>query len=104
MKFKKMISNAASEYIVTYPGGRVNKLIITDNCHGGRSTREILMAFSDLGCTIKMGEQGFIDESGIFHDRSDSYKIAKASGQPFNDEFTLPGNQLDSSCIRYFPD
>lgn len=104
MKFKKMISNAATIYTITYPDGRTNNLVIADNCHGGRNTLEILMAFKELGCVIKMGDQGFIDESGIFHCRSESYKIAKASGQPFNDEYTLPGNKLDSSCIRHFPE
>lgn len=104
MKFKKMISNAASVYIVTYPDGRTMEIVITDNCHSGRNTIDILKAFVDLGCNIKMGEQGFIDESGIFHDRAESYRIAKASGQLFNDDYTLPGNRLDSSCIRHFPE
>lgn len=108
--FKNLISSAANKYVVTLPDGEVKSIVLVDNCHGGRNMQEVWKLLKQLGCDIKpdksVGDfgQGFIDESGWYHNRSESYKIAKSSGQPFNDQYTLPDNKLDSSCIRHFPE
>lgn len=106
--FVNMITCAATAYMVTLPDGSVREVILPDSCHGGRNMRETVQLLKELGCEVRMNKerkdrgQGFTDESGNFHDRSTSYEIAKSSNQPFNDEYTLPNNKLDSSCIRHF--
>lgn len=107
MSFINKIVSAANVYQVTL-GDVSEQIVIPDNCHMGRNMQVITKLFRQLGCEVKSCNhledrgQGFIDESGIYYDRKQSYVIAKASGQPFNDNYTLPGNRLDSSCVRHF--
>lgn len=106
-----MIDNivaAASTLKVTTPEGKEHSLVV-DSCHSGRNMQAIRALLVEVGCKVDMKGvglpdrgQGFINQSGVFFDRSESYKIAKSSGQPFNDEYTLPDNKLDSSCITHF--
>ncbi len=110
MKHKKMIIAAANVFMVTKPDGTTQKLITPDNCHYGKNMREVANLLRDLGCEVKMDRfhddtagEGFIDESGIYHDRTQAIKIVKSSGQQFNPEYELPEG-LDSSCIRHFPE
>lgn len=108
--FKNIIVSAANHYKVVLPNGEVvESLIIPDNCHFGRNMQDIIIKIlKGLGCELtphkESGDrgQGFINQNGEYFNRSDAYKIAKSSGQPFNDEYTLPDNKLDSSCIRHF--
>lgn len=106
-RFINTISAAANIYRVTKDDATY-ELVLVDNCHMGRNMQAIFRAFRDLGCDVQLANdlpdrgQGFIDESGVYHNRSEAYVIAKASGQPFNDDYTLPDNKLDSSCIRHF--
>lgn len=111
MSFKHVITAAANAYTITSPDGKITKDIkLVDACHGGRNMRDMILFLRDIGCEIKathdLGDrgQGFIDQNAIYHNRSDAYIIAKKSGQAFNDDFTLPDNKLDSSCIRHFPE
>jgi hypothetical protein len=110
--FKNLIVAAANAYdVYDDKGVFINTVVLVDNCHGGRNMSEVIKTFKLLGCSLKRSnlpehdgdrQQGFIDECGHYHNRSESYKIAKQSGQWFNDEYTLPKNKLDSSCIRHF--
>ena len=107
--FKKMIVAAANKYLVyDKDGNLLNQICLVDNCHGGRNMQTTIHMLRAAGLTVKPRTdekdrgQGFIDECGLFHNRSEAYKIAKSSGQPFNDRYTLPNNKLDSSCIRHF--
>ncbi|AHK11239.1 hypothetical protein S14_130 [Shewanella sp. phage 1/4] len=105
---KKIIVAAANVYRVTNPEGITREVTLVDNCHGGRNMQEVVSAFKAFGCEVKMVKeledlgQGFIDECGLYYDRGEAYLIAKSSGQPFNDQYTLPRNRLDSSCVRHF--
>ncbi|UUW39724.1 hypothetical protein VP14_037 [Vibrio phage VPMCC14] len=105
---KKLILCAANRYFVTKPCGTVEHLVIPDNGHFCRNMQDIIRLLKELGCELKPDTsdgdrgQGFLDESGNYHSRSEAYIIAKESGQPFNDSYTLPDNKLDSSCIRHF--
>lgn len=106
---KKMISAAANVYEVYKDGEYLNDVTLVDCCHMGRNMQSVYHTLKALGCTLKpkkeLGDngQGFIDECGGFYNRSEAFKIASKSGQPFNPEFILPTNRLDSSCIRHFP-
>lgn len=111
MSFRKIIIAAANVYdVFDQEGNYIDTITLVDCCHMGRNMQSTLCLLRQLGCTVKLSKtvgdcgQGFIDESGIFYDRSDAYEIAHNSGQPFNDEYTLPDNKLDSSCIRHFDD
>lgn len=107
---KKMISAAANVYEVYKDGEYLNDVTLVDCCHMGRNMQSVYHTLKALGCTLKpkkeLGDmgQGFIDECGGFYNRSEAFKIASTSGQPFNPEFILPTNRLDSSCIRHFPE
>lgn len=106
-RFINNIMAAANVYEVQY-GSVVERLVLVDNCHMGRNMQSITKVLRSLGAEVRLCNelpdrgQGFIDECGTYHNRSDAYVIAKSSSQPFNDEYTLPGNRLDSSCIRHF--
>ena len=104
-----MIMAAANTINVELPNGEERSLYLVDNCHFGRNMQSITSLLRDLGCTVDskcVGQedrgQGFINQNGQFFNRSEAYLIAKSSGQAFNDEYTLPKNKLDSSCIRHF--
>ncbi|CAL9993793.1 hypothetical protein VPHK567_0362 [Vibrio phage K567] len=110
-----IISAAANAIRVTYPDGSTEELVIADSCHFGRNMSGVMKALKKAGCTIEhrkeLGDrgQGFINYCGEYFNRADAYEIAKASGQPFNDNYTLPSitedddrPRLDSSCIRHF--
>ncbi len=106
---KNLILAAANQITVT-KGDVEKELILVDSCHFGRNMQEVMKFLREIGCTVDAKGiglpdrgQGFIDESSNFHYRSESYKIATASGQLFNDDYTLPDNKLDSSCIRHIP-
>lgn len=107
--FKKMIVAAANIIRVTSREGVSREIILVDNCHFGRNMQEIIHTLEAFGCEVNGNlpyedrGQGFIDESGFYHNRKDSYNIVKESGQPFNKEYLLPDQRLDSSCIRHFP-
>ena len=107
MAFVNRIVAAANKYNVTTPDGSTQELVIVDAGHFCDNMQATIKLLKSLGCTLKLVDdddrgQGFIDESSNYHNRSEGYKIAKASGQEFNDEFTLPNDKLDSSCIRHF--
>lgn len=110
--FKKMISAAANVFEVYDKNGNyLQDVTLVDCCHMGRNMQGVYHFLrEEFGCTFKakkeLGDngQGFVDESGHFHNRSDAFKIATSSGQPFNPEYTLSTNRLDSSCIRHFPE
>lgn len=106
---KDMIMAAANIMKVELPNGQKRSIIIPDSCHFGRNMKAIAQLLNDAGCVVDMKGiglpdrgQGFIDQNGSYHSRSEAYLIAKNSGQPFNDQYTLPNNKLDSSCIRHF--
>ena len=106
--FKNTIVAAANILRVTNKEGITREITLIDNCHFGRNMQEIIQMLEAFGCEIN-GKlpyedrgQGFIDESGHYHNRKEAYKIVKASGQPFNEEYLLPDDRLDSSCIRHF--
>ncbi|AUR86041.1 hypothetical protein NVP1081O_306 [Vibrio phage 1.081.O._10N.286.52.C2] len=104
-KMVKMIAAAANKVeLYDENNNLVDTLVVVDNCHFGRNMSAVMKALGE-NFRVKSTTQGFVDESGHFHNRAEAYKIAKASGQPFNDEYTLPGRngpELDSSCIRHF--
>lgn len=115
MEHINVISAAANAIEVTYPDGTVKELVVVDSCHFGRNMSPIIKTLKELGCTIRhrseLGDrgQGFVNFCGEYFNRGDAYEIAKASGQPFNDQYTLPAiteedtrPRLDSSCIRHF--
>lgn len=106
---KDMIMAAANIMKVELPDGELRNIIVPDNCHFGRNMKAIADLLKDVECIVDMKGiglpdrgQGFIDQNGSYHNRSEAYLIAKNSGQPFNDQYTLPKNKLDSSCIRHF--
>lgn len=110
--FKNMISAAANVFeVYDKESNYLQDITLVDCCHMGRNMQSVYHFLrEEFGCTFKakkeLGDngQGFIDESGHFYNRSDAFKIAKSSGQPFNPEYTLPTERLDSSCIRHFPE
>lgn len=108
MGLKHLVSCAATKVVVSKNGEQLEELIIPDVCHFGRNFQSICSFLKNQGYSVKNihtdESQGFLDESGLYLTRSEAYKVAKESGQPFNDKYTLPGKQLDSSCIRHFPD
>lgn len=104
-----MIMAAANTINVATPEGRTHTLVVVDNCHFGRNMQAIFKLLREVGCEVDAKcvgmedrGQGFINQNGSFLNRSESYLIAKKSGQPYNDQHTLPNNKLDSSCIRHF--
>ena len=104
-----MIMAATNIVKVTTPAGKVQDLVLIDNCHFGNNMREVIELLEELGCVVNghgVGlpnrGQGFINQRGQNFNRSEAYVIAKESGQAFNDQYTLPNNKLDSSCIRHF--
>jgi hypothetical protein len=108
-KHRKLILAAANRFDVFKDGEFLKTITLVDSCHMGRNMQGVSELLREQGFTIKAAKdyydrdrsQGFIDESCNYHDRKEAYKIAKSSGQLFNDEFTLPRNRLDSSCIRH---
>lgn len=110
MPTKNLILCAANRYFVTTPNGEVHHMVVADNCHFGNNMRSVLKLLKELGCELQPDKsdgdrgQGFLDESGNYHSRSEAYKVATTSGQTFNPEYTLPQKKLDSSCIRHFND
>ena len=106
--FKKTIVAAANIMRVTSKEGVTREITLVDNCHFGRNMAEVVHMLQAFGCEVRYHlpyedrGQGFIDESGEYHSRGEAYEIVKASGQPFNEEYLLPDNKLDSSCIRHF--
>ena len=105
---KKLISCAACKITLVHETLPQRDLILADNCHFGRNMQGFIKLFLELGYTIEHPKdtdrgQGFLDESGNYLGRSEAYKIAVSSGQPFNSNYTLPDYKLDSSCIRHFP-
>jgi len=110
MSFKNLILCAANKYVVIKPSGEVETIVIPDSGHFCNNMQSITRLLRELGCNLSADSneedrgQGFINQNGEYLNRSEAYKIAKSSGQPFNDEYTLPNNKLDSSCIRHFDD
>ncbi|CAH9012532.1 conserved hypothetical protein [Vibrio phage 496E54-1] len=106
--FKNTIVAAANIMRVTSREGVTREITLVDNCHFGRNMQEIVHMLKAFGCKLDGNlpyedrGQGFIDESGHYHNRKEAYEIVKASGQPFNEEYLLPDERLDSSCIRHF--
>lgn len=109
-KHKKLIMAAANKFdVFDQDGKKIKSITLVDSCHMGRNMQSVTSLLRDLGLQAKPSSdyyhrdrsQGFIDESCNYCDRSEAYKIAKSSGQLFNDKFTLPNNKLDSSCIRH---
>lgn len=106
---RKLISCAACKFKLVHPDLPDTELVVADNCHFGRNMQSVLKALKAAGYTIEYLHeepdhgQGFLDESGNYLDRSEAYKVAITSGQPFNPEYILPEQKLDSSCIRHFP-
>lgn len=104
-----LILCAANKIRVLKPNGETLNLIVADAGHFQKNMQSIFKLLRELGCDLGPDSscddngQGFLDSFGEFHNRSDAYKIAIASGQPFNSEYTLPDDKLDSSCIRHFP-
>lgn len=105
---KDIIAAAANVYRVISPEGVTREITLVDSCHMGRNMQSTIAAFKAFGCEVQcINEmedrgQGFINQNGHYFARSESYEIAIKSGQPFNKEYTLPRNKLDSSCIRHF--
>ena len=89
-------------------GELVKSIVLVDSCHFGRNMRQMYELLNEIYHKVKTrgDQQGFVNYCGEYYTRADAYKIAKASGQPFNDEFTLYSAsgvpKLDSSCIRHF--
>lgn len=113
MEFKHMVATAASRFLVTYPNGEMETIVVADVCHYGRNMQGVLSALKRAGCKINEMKsevdrgQGFLDESGNFLNRRDAFMVATESGQPLNTKYVLvtkEGLKLDSSCIRHFPD
>ncbi|QIW91109.1 hypothetical protein [Vibrio phage PG216] len=114
MSHVNVISSAANAIRVTLPNGEQRDIVVADSCHFGRNMQSVFKLLKELGCTYEhrneLGDrgQGFINYCGEYFNRADSYEIAKESGQPFNDDYTLPDidgdgrKRLDSSCIRHF--
>ncbi|AUR84712.1 hypothetical protein NVP1063O_045 [Vibrio phage 1.063.O._10N.261.45.C7] len=106
--FKNTIVAAANIMRVTSREGITREITLVDNCHFGRNMQEIIHMLKAFGCEVtgrlpyEDRGQGFIDESGCYHNRSEAYSIVKSSGQPFNEDYLLPNQKLDSSCIRHF--
>lgn len=107
-----MIMAAANKLDVFDEEGTLLKTItLVDSCHMGRNMQGIMSLLRDLNLTYKPAKedyedgrsQGFIDSSCNYLSRGDAYKVASSSGQLFNSYYTLPGDKLDSSCIRHFP-
>jgi hypothetical protein len=110
MSFKQIILAAANIVRITSPEGITRELTLVDAMHFGKNMQAIMDAFEVMGCKVEpmvrypdMG-QGFIDNTGKYFDRTDSYHIANNSGQPMNKYYLLGEDSLDSSCIRHFPD
>lgn len=105
-QFHKVIGCAANLVEIWKDGKLIDTLVVADNCHFGKNMQQIFRTFEAVGCEVKQIHrsegQGFLDESGNYLTRSEAYKIASTSGQLFNPEYVLPGNELDSSCIRHF--
>lgn len=105
---KEIITCAANIYRVTNKEGVSTEVVIADAGHMCRVMKGVVDAFRLMGCEVVLCNekedrgQGFITNSSEYKTRSEAYTIAKGSGQPFNDEHTLPNNKLDSSCIRHF--
>ncbi|ALY07210.1 hypothetical protein VmeM32_00224 [Vibrio phage vB_VmeM-32] len=109
MSMNNLILCAANKIKVTKPNGETVDLVVADSEHFQKNMQSVFKLLREFGCDLGPDQscddrgQGFLDSSGNFHNRSDAYKIAKSSGQPFNDEYILPNDKLDSSCIRHFP-
>lgn len=108
MPTKNLVLCAANRYFVTKPNGVVEHIVIADSGHFCNNMRDIIRLLKSLGCTLEADSsdgdrgQGFITQDGDYLSRSEAYKVATTSGQPFNPEYTLPNKKLDSSCIRHF--
>lgn len=102
----KQIITAAANIAKCYnkDGDLVKTYTLVDCGHYCKNMQELYKLLRDVYPKVvtTADDQGFIDNSGNYYSREDAYTIAKNSGQPFNDEFTLPNNKLDSSCIRHF--
>ncbi|ADX87927.1 hypothetical protein [Vibrio phage JSF13] len=107
---KEIIMCAANRYWVKKPDGEEVNIVIADSGHFMPNMQAIIKLLKDLGCELTPDKsdgdrgQGFIGAASKYYSRSEAYKIVKESGQPFNDEYTLPHDKLDSSCIRHFPE
>lgn len=107
---KNLIVCAANKYIVKKPNGETEKIVIPDSGHFCKNMQQIIKLLKSVGCVLEVDKddedrgQGFIDESSNYHNRKEAYKIVLESGQPFNKEYLLPNEKLDSSCIRHFED
>lgn len=108
--YKRLILAAANRFdIFDQSGKKLKTITLVDSCHMGRNMQSVTSLLKELGLQVKVSSdyyhrdrsQGFIDESCNYFDRGEAYKIAKASGQFFNEKFTLPNEKLDSSCIRH---
>ena len=73
-------------------------IFINGIAYTGLRHTSIISYLVDLGFPIPItGEQGFIDDLGVFHDRKEAGEIALAAGQI--DKLHWPGMGLDSSEI-----
>ncbi|UKA04819.1 hypothetical protein [Photobacterium damselae] len=107
--FHNVVLAAASKFVIKRGDYYSKEIVLVDNCHLGVNMLAAIGALQDAGWDVypcheqeDCGE-GFIDENGAFHNRTEAMKIVKSSGQLFNGEYTLPEDKLDSSCIRHFP-
>lgn len=100
---------AANKYDVFKDGELIKTITLVDSCHMGKNMQGVTELLREQGFDVKAAKgyyerdrsQGFIDDSCNYYDRSEALNIAKSSGQLFNDEYILPNNKLDSSCIRH---
>jgi hypothetical protein len=104
-----MIMAATNILKVITPEGKEHSIVVADSCHFGRNMQAILKLLKEVGCEVcAKGKglpdrgQGFINQNGTNFNRSEAYTIAINSGQAFNNQYTLPNEKLDSSCIRHF--
>ena len=110
MSHKEIISHAANlAHCYNEDGELVETYVLGDNCHFGRNMQKLYCLLDSIYFKVKTsmdGDQGFVTSNGTYLNRKESYKIAKSSGQPYNDKYTLKSlkddPELDSSCIRHF--
>lgn len=110
MLTKEIISHAANlAHCYDEDGVLIETYVLGDNCHFGHNMQKLYKLLDSVYYRVETsmdGDQGFVTSNGKYLNRKDSYVLAKGSGQPYNDEFTLKSNktspELDSSCIRHF--
>lgn len=110
MTHKTIVSHAANlAHCYNEEGELVETYVLGDNCHYGKNMQKLYKLLDSVYHKVEtsMGsDQGFVTSNGQYLTRKDSYKLAKESGQHYNDKYTLKSTreepELDSSCIRHF--